>query len=305
MRLEPRGQHLGRFARLSDLSHLNRPEAKRIILGIAALFLLIGTVVSLERNPEVLSNLDWRPLIFLVLVTVPATIALNAITFLLTGRLVGREFGVLAATEISIIGTAANLLPLPGGALVRVAALKAAGTGYGEGTKITLVVAGLWVGVAFLFAGGWMLRLGVGLVAVLFVAIGLAAWLSCFVLVVRRCRGVRLPLSLSLVKVALVTLDATRMFLCLSALGPPPLFDQTAALAVAGVVGNAVSIVPAGLGVREGVSAGLAPLVGLGAGMTFLATALNRLLGLITVLPIALGLLVCGRRRATREDTAT
>lgn len=292
----------GRLPGLVDLRWLNRPEARRIVLGLAALFLVVGTALSLERNPEIVANLDWRPAVLLVLVAVPATIAVNACTFVLTGRLVGREIALPAALEISIVGTAANLLPLPGGTLVRVAALKAAGAGYREGTKATFLVAGMWIGVAFLFAGAWMASLGAGPVAWLFLLFGFAAWLACFGYAVRRQGGVGLPLSLTLAKVALVATDACRMFLCLSALGLDVEFGQAAALAVAGVVGNAVSIVPAGLGVREAVSAGLAPLVGLGAGAAFLAATLNRLLGLATVVPLALGLLLSGRARAAGED---
>jgi hypothetical protein len=304
MHLETDRQSLGRLARFIDPRVLNKPKAKRIILGLAVLFLLAGIAISLGRNPEVLSNLDWRPVLILVLAAVPITIMLNAYEFVLTGRLVGRRIAMPTAIEISILGTAANLLPLPGATLVRVAALKAAGAGYLEGTKATLLVAGLWAGVAFVFAGAWMLRLGVGPVAVLFVVVGLVAWLGCFGYGVRRYRGVTLPVYLSLAKVALVTVDAMRMFLCLSAFGLAVVFDQAAALAVAGVVGNAVSIVPAGLGIREAVSAGLAPLVGLGAGMAFLAAALNRLLGLITVVPLAIGMLSSGRGQTAGEDTA-
>lgn len=275
-----------------------------MILGAAVLFLVVGVALALDRNPEVLNNLDWRPALLLVLVAVPATMALNAYEFVLTGRLVGREIGVPAAVEVTIIGAAANLLPLPGATLVRVAALKAAGAGYGEGTKVTLLVAGLWAGVAFLFAGAWMLRLGVGAIAAAFVVAGFLVWLGCLGYGVRQSRGVGLPVALSLAKLAMVTVEAARMFLCLGALGLAVKFGQAAALAVAGVVGNAVSVVPAGLGVREAVSAGLGPLVGLGAGVAFLAATLNRLFGLITVVPFAVALLLVRRVRTEGGDVA-
>jgi uncharacterized membrane protein YbhN (UPF0104 family) len=304
MQLETDRQGLGRLARFIDPRGLNHAKAKRVMLGVAVLFLLVGIAISLDSNPEVLSDLDWRPVLVLVLVAVPVTIMLNAYEFVLIGRLVGREIGMPAAIEISIIGTAANLLPLPGATMVRVAALKAAGAGYGEGTKATLLVAGLWAGIAFVFAGAWMVRLSLGPTAVLFVVIGLAAWLGCFLASMRRCQGVELPVLLSLAKLLLVVTDVFRIYLCFLALGEDAHFAQVAAFAVAGVVGSAVSIVPAGLGVREAVSAALAPLVGLGAGMAFLAASLNRLLGLITVVPLAIGILLSGRGRAVGEDTA-
>ncbi len=93
MQLETDRQGLGRLARFIDPRGLNHAKAKRVMLGVAVLFLLVGIAISLDSNPEVLSNLDWRPLLVLVLVAVPVTIMLNAYEFVLIGRLVGREIG--------------------------------------------------------------------------------------------------------------------------------------------------------------------------------------------------------------------
>ncbi len=43
MHFETDQQSLGRFARFIDPRALNRPKAKRVILGLAVLFLLVGT----------------------------------------------------------------------------------------------------------------------------------------------------------------------------------------------------------------------------------------------------------------------
>jgi hypothetical protein len=85
----------------------------------------------------------------------------------------------------------------------------------------------------------------------------------------------------------LVIVDSARLFLCFAALGVDASFAQASGLAVAGVLGSAVSIVPAGLGVREGVAAAISPIVGLAASFGFLSAFLNRLAGLVVIAPLA------------------
>ena len=77
MHFETDQQSLGRLARFIDPRVLNRTKAKRVILGLAVLFLLVGVAISLDRNPQVLNNLNWRPVLLLVLVAVPVTVMLS------------------------------------------------------------------------------------------------------------------------------------------------------------------------------------------------------------------------------------
>lgn len=102
-------------------------------------------------------------------------------------------------------------------------------------------------------------------------------------------RGARLKIVVwaLIQRITLVSLDGLRLLWCLKALGVSAVFSQAAAFVVGGVIGSAVSIVPAGLGIREGVSAGLAPLVGLVAASGFMAAALNRILALSILAPVA------------------
>ena len=81
--LEPRGQ--------------GNAKARSIVLAIASLFLLAGIAVALRHRPEVLYDLDWRPVMLVVLVAVPVTVVLNGLEFMLIGRLVGRDIGFFRA----------------------------------------------------------------------------------------------------------------------------------------------------------------------------------------------------------------
>ncbi len=141
--------------------------------------------------------------------------------------------------------------------------------------------------MAFGYAGFWMLGLETGLVAPAFIGIG-ALVLIASVLWWRILDGsFRLFVCMLSIKLLLVFMDSARIYFCFAALGVHASFAQASGLAVAGVLGSAVSIVPAGLGIREGVSAAISPIVGLEAALGFIAVFLNRLVGLSVLTPVA------------------
>jgi uncharacterized membrane protein YbhN (UPF0104 family) len=155
-----------------------------------------------------------------------------------------------------------------------------------------MFVALIWMGVAFTYSGAWVMTSGETIVGGIFTVIGVAILTASFAAARWLLGQWQVPMLILVTKVALVLLDALRIYLCLWALGTAGAFAQASALAISGVLGSAVSIVPAGLGVREGVAAAMAPIVGLAASSAFLAASLNRLLGLATTAPVAMVLAV-------------
>ena len=273
-----------------DLMKFGNPNFKRIILLLTVALFIGGIVFSIHLQPDILSSLDWRPLVVLMAFAVPFTILLNALEFQLSARLIDRNVRFGKALEIAVIGTAANMLPLPGAALTRLVGLKAAGGSYREGAAVTGLIALVWLGAALTVAGAAIALLDDDLLGPLFIAAGIIVMFIALAAMVRISRDWPLSFLTATVKVLFVALDATRLYLCLIGLGVDANYLQASAFVVAGVVGSAVSIVPAGLGIREAVSAALAPVVGLAASTGFLAAALNRLLGMLVILPLALGL---------------
>ncbi|NRD90096.1 hypothetical protein C8024_12460 [Sphingopyxis sp. BSNA05] len=120
-----------------------------------------------------------------------------------------------------------------------------------------------------------------------FIALGCMGIIGCFALSMHLLDDHIITAQLFACKAGLVLVDAFRLYLCLLALNVPAEFGQASVLTVSGFVGSSFSIVPAGLGIREGVSALLGPLVGLTAAAAFLASAANRIIGLIVSAPIA------------------
>lgn len=259
-----------------------------MLLAVAGF--VLGIYLSLRAQPELFSNVVWWPIMLVAAVGVPVTVTLNAVEFRQSALLIGQRFSLWRSFEITIIGSVANMLPLPGGTMVRVAALKAGGSSLKQGTFVTLMVSGLWIGVAFVYGGLWLVPMEKAIAGLggVFLAVGGAAIISCIVISGRHFQDVHHLRTLALIKIGQVLIDASRIWLCLTALGLSATFAQASVLTVSSVMGAAISIVPAGLGVREAVAALLGPIVLLSAAGAYLSASLNRIVGLMITAPIAL-----------------
>src|SRR5258706_8161975 len=120
--------------------------ARRLLL-LAAAVVFVGVGVAGWRSlPAHDRGLDPRAAALVLLVLAPATTILNGLEFASTARLVGQRPSVPESVRIAVLGTAANLLPLPGAALVRVGAMRRAGAGVGRSTAASATAALLWAG---------------------------------------------------------------------------------------------------------------------------------------------------------------
>ncbi|MFP4149975.1 MAG: hypothetical protein ACLFV0_10860, partial [Nitriliruptoraceae bacterium] len=112
--------------------------AVAVAVAIAGLELTVGDLVPL-------------PLLAAALLATPATVALNAAeqedTALGSGADLAR-LGWGRAVRTVVLATAANLLPVPAGALLRVQILREAGARLGAAAGVQLAAAAVWVGVS-------------------------------------------------------------------------------------------------------------------------------------------------------------
>jgi len=275
---------------------LRRDRLRRAgLVGSLAAF-GIGLVLALDSAGPALTGVRPLPLLALLLVCVPVQQVLNAAEFAVMARYGGRRVGWRPALEVSMHTSAANLLPLPGGALTRVAALRGLGLPLGRGTVLVAIGFGVWGGIAFAVSGAWLAGdgawAGFGLLAAAVVLLGSSAVTS-----LRLNGDLLLFVRLLAVRFATILLEAVRMALALNALGTAIGLDRASIFVIASFLGSLVSMAPAGLGVREAVVAALAPLVGVDPGAGFLAAALNRAAGLVGLAAVAALLLVIQRRR--------
>ncbi|WP_440877756.1 lysylphosphatidylglycerol synthase domain-containing protein [Vibrio natriegens] len=263
------------------------PSSEKKVLTVSMLALVVGVYLSLNDNPYIQTQTDWQAIAVVMLIGVPVTTLINALEFIISARMVGVNFPTLRAMKVSIVGSAANMLPLPGATMVRILALKASGVTFRKGTSITLLLALTWIGMSFFYTGVMLQQFDAKIMAWGLGTTGVCvllttAWMTHYI-------GSRITdyLRIVVLKLAMVLVDAVRIYFCFQALDLDVLFFQASAFVVSSVLGSAISIVPAGLGVRELVSAGLAPLVGIAASAGFLSATLNRIASLVALLPIA------------------
>ncbi len=278
---------------------------RQVVLAVTVLLLFGGLIAALRQEPQVLTDVDWRFISLVIAVTVPVMIFLNAIEFMLTGRIVGQAVSFGRALEVTVIGTAANMLPLPGSALVRMVSLKAGGAGYKGAASAVLLVFVIWLGLAATYSGAAIWYSSPGITGPAILLAGVIIMVTTMTVALLLHAHVRSCFLVLPVKLGLIAIDAVQLLLCLSALGFAATFAQASALTLSGVVGHAVSIVPAGLGVREVVAAALSPLVGLAMTFGFLAATLGRVLTILTVVPFAVVLGIRARAQAQNKQTVS
>jgi hypothetical protein len=270
---------------------------ERRLLLVAVVVFVVASAVGLANLPTVETEVRWPVLLLLPLIGVPATVATNAWEYRVTAGLLGHTVPANDAARVSVLSTAANLLPIPGAVLVRSRALRQRGTGITSALSITTAIGVAWVGVSAVLAGGLQLVAGEpGFGAIVLAAGIVVSALSA--LMASRTRGVVLRRSdvatVALVEVVAVLVAAARLQLALWGLGYAPGASQSLALGLASALGSAVGFLPAGLGVREVLAAGIGPLVGLPAAVSLVATAVDRVLGLVVLAGIALVLVATG-----------
>lgn len=276
--------------------------ARRHANWVTALSILLFAVTigfAIRHAPINLLNLAAEPLAFVFLLLIPCTLLVNSLRVHVSATALGTARGMGASVRAALLSSAANLLPLPGGAVVRVSHIAAGDAG-------KLVSAGtVTVGsIAFAFASGLAglsAALGLGGAAWHYGATGLLgavclgvitfAWLA------RRIRP-RYASQLAGIELAGIAIESARLWTCLAALHSyiPP--QDAVALSLNTVVGSVFGLAPGGLGVRELVGAGIAATLHVSATTVIIAIALNRLLGM-TFMAMALS---AGALRRAREN---
>ena len=279
---------------------------RKLLLVAVALF-VVASAVGVANLPPVETEVRWPVLLLLPLIGVPATVATNAWEYRVTAGLVGHEVPPTDAARISVLSTAANLLPIPGAVLVRSRALRQRGTGMGSALAITTAIGVAWVGVTAVLAGGLQLVSGEPPLGAAVLVAGLVVLVGAGLLAARA-RGVPLRrrevLTVLLVEVVAVLVAAGRLQVALWGLGYSPGADQSLSLSLAGSLGSAVGFLPAGLGVREVLAAGIGPIVGLPAAVSLVATAVDRVLGLVVLAGITAVLVATGAGAPRLEEEA-
>ncbi len=263
-----------------------KPTVRKVALAAAAVAFGLGSWIAVRAINLDTADLVWWPILIVAILGTSGTQALNAVEMELSAKSLRQSFGYASALELSILGSAANMLPLPGAAMVRVAALRNAGARLRDSGAVTLAIALIWAGIAFLLAGNTLAGSG-QLIAPAFQLFGFGSAVFAIVWLRKLGSTWQIIFLLIMVKIGLVALSILRIQLCLLAIGTSATIEQVTIFAVSALLGSAVSIVPAGLGIRELASAALAPFVGIEASVAFIATALDRIIGMVVLFSLS------------------
>lgn len=284
---------------LADLA-LKWISARRDALRIPGLLVAIsifagGLVWALSRQPDLWQRLRYEPLLLLLVIGAPVGMILNSVELYAISRLAKGPMSWRRSFEVTVYGSAANMLPLPGATFVKMIAMKAHGIGYRKGSAMILFTYAIWGGLAFGYSGGALCLLGRTDLGGLFLAIG-AGLLLCSALAFADRESWRPIAVVALMRLISFPLETLRYLLALAALGVSVEFLKASVFVVASFVGSAVVLAPSGLGIGESVVAILAPFVQINPAIGFLAAAAGRIVWMAGLLLSALAVFAVNMR---------
>ena len=266
------------------------PRTRRVLLVVGLVAFVVMLVVSVRALEVGLDEVAWGPLLVAGLVLTPLTIVGNAAELrVMAAGTAHRPLPWTEAVRVVVLATAANLLPIPGAALVRIQALRTRGASGTAATGINVAGAGAWLGSGLLIAGLALLPVRGG-VSLLVAAVGLA---GCVVsgLVVRRVaidgRAARTTAALLAVEVLVTVLYGLRLLVVLAGLRVDLDLQQALVIALSAPLSAAAGVFPSGIGLAEAIAGLLAPAVALPVAVGVAATGLNRVVGLAVTAPVA------------------
>lgn len=302
-------QVVARVARPRQLS----PNGRRLGLAAAAALFAVTAFLGVE-NLDDLGDTNWWLIIAAFAVGVPITVWLNAQEFRASATLVGATIPMRKAITVTIIGSAANLLPIPGSTVVRLRALTNAGARLGRAATSTATIGVLWLAVSFTLAGIGSLadgRIGVGSAFTFIGAVGLAGGA---VLTKRSSDagdGAGHPGRWSMyarilaIEVGFVLTGGLRYLALLHGIGADATLGQALALTISGSMATAASFFPGGLGIRELLAGATGPLVALPAATSLVVSVIDRI-GWTAMLGVAaIVLSIVGDDQDVPRDEAT
>jgi hypothetical protein len=248
---------------------------RRPLLAFFAVCFVVGCALSIWAAELRLSDIDLLPLAVVLLIGTPLTIVLNAWGLKLLAGLAKVDFSLPHAVSVTVAGTLASMLPVPGGMMVRAVAMVHKGaTLRASGTNVLLGYV-LWLGLAGTMSGLALLRYAALPGAVMAVSCGLLLGLALWRVAVTG--GLAVLALLTAQRALMLGVSVLRFWLTFAAMGAAVSLVDSSVFAVSSVFGAIVGIVPSGLAVSEGVAALLASMTAVSPAAAFLVIAINRI----------------------------
>lgn len=275
-------------------------ERYRIMFtALGALLLLAGLIWSLTSQDVTWSRLHILPWLPYLLGLGLCSFLASAKSLQVSAHMARTDIGDRASLAYIASANLAELLPLPGGALLRTLAIRQAGASLGRSSSVILLSAVLTLALSLALAGGALGGLGY-LVGWLLLAAGGAVSIALVFLIARISALPVAGYALAL-RLVLLGLSGLRLLCALHLLGEAASLLDAVLLSVSITAGTAVSLIPSGIGVSEALAAGLATLTTTAPALALLAVVLNRLVTLALSGVVILVTGVTHRRSALPE----
>jgi len=266
--------------RLSAWASPRREGLRKWGLAGALAVFVAGLAWAIRATPDLKLSLSIWPLVLLLFLSAPLGTLLNTAELFILSRIAGGPMSWRTSAELTVYTSAANMLPLPGGVVTKLAGMKAHGVSYRTASTVIVLSFLAWAGFTFLLSGWALLLLAQPAIGALFGLIGMVLLVACGFGYARYRDWPRVAF-VALLRIVYFAVEVLRYMAAFAAIGIWLNWMQCATFVVASVVGAAVVIAPQGLGVSEASAALLATLVGVGAGMAFIAAALQRVVRLV------------------------
>ena len=280
------------------------PKAKRWLLGVA--LVLFGVISYFSFRSLDKSQFRWWILPILAFVTTPLTVFANAAEYRVMGAISNRHIRWLESARLTILATAANLLPSPGGIMVRTQALRQEGTSYKRALAANAAAGIAWAGMGCLAVGALMVtdaHKRVLSIALLVASVVLIVGVYRLLKRANPHHAIGHLSALMVVETLTVVITAVRIWLAFAMIGKTATPAQAVAQTSAVIIAAAVGIFPSGLGLRELLAGAVGAVVGLDAAAAVAATAADRVAAQIGLAVLAGGLLFFTRHEGkTVED---
>lgn len=249
----------------------------RYVAWTAAVLVFIGgsyfAVTDLiKHNIE----LKFNAHLLIALCSVFVTVILSAYRFCTVANIMNANFSLTQSIRVVILGSVANILPLPGAFLVRHMALREK-IGDKQSFYVNSLSVAIWLNISLLFALISLLRLELPKQAfivtliVIVLCIGNFIWAS--IVAMNRIAVVKYVLIQSL----LTSVFILRMWFVALGIGIDVSLAVPGVISVGGVLASLSGFVPGGIGVEELLGAAISTGIGELATLGFIIVAVNRL----------------------------
>jgi len=251
---------------------------KKITVITFAIIFCLGLVWSFMQLELDIHSINFYAACALFFVFSPLNLLIAGYVLSLSAEILGIRIRPRNAFFISGFAAIAEILPIPGGGVVRGTALVQAGASMSGSFWIVTMNAMLTLSMTFVVASVPIFFVNQTLAIWCFLG-GMAATTTTVVLMKKRTLPNLIIKSVA-VRLVMLAVGAARLSVSFLMIGQYVSIDHAAIFLLTTSVGSAVSIVPAGLGLSEVLAATLAIYINISPAFAFVAVALNRLLGL-------------------------